>query len=239
VSFELPAGATLVSGDAALPLRTERAPDGTLRVLAGGDGADLTARLRGGRLGALLRLRDDTIPARLSELDAIASDLTTRVNALTSAARDLQGAAGGALFIPNPPASAGSAATIGVAPALLQDPTLLAVSASGAPGDGSVAAGIANVIGQPSAALGGKSPEAFLADARAALGHEIAGADTARFVARDLVDGLTVRRDSVSAVSLDEEAIELIRNQRAFEAAARFIQVLDEITQTAVGLAGR
>jgi flagellar hook-associated protein 1 FlgK len=51
-----------------------------------------------------------------------------------------------------------------------------------------------------------------------------------------VVNGLLTQRDSVSGVSLDEEALELIKNQRSFEAAAHFLSVLDEITATAVNL---
>ena len=45
------------------------------------------------------------------------------------------------------------------------------------------------------------------------------------------------QRDSISGVSLDEEAINLMQYQRAFEAAARFLKVADEMTQTILSLA--
>ena len=44
------------------------------------------------------------------------------------------------------------------------------------------------------------------------------------------------QRDSVSGVSLDEEAINLLQYQKAFEAAARFIKVADEMTQVIISL---
>ena len=47
----------------------------------------------------------------------------------------------------------------------------------------------------------------------------------------------TAQRDSVSGVSLDEEAINLLQYQKAFEAAAKFIKVADEMTQTILSLA--
>jgi len=39
-------------------------------------------------------------------------------------------------------------------------------------------------------------------------------------------------RDSISGVSLDEEAANLIRYQRSYEAAARMISVADQLLQT-------
>ena len=236
IRFELQNGTTLVSGDAALTLQTTRAADGTLRVLAGADGSDITDRMRGGRLGAHLKLRDEAITTQLSNLDALASDLTTRANALTASARDLNGNPGGPLFVPNPPGATGAAASIDVASALVQDPSKLAISLTGAAGDGSVASSIAGLKDTASSALGGKSPAAFLADGLAALGGQVAEADVANGVSKDMVNGLQARRDSVSGVSMDEEAVALIQNQKAFEAAARFLTVLQSITDTAINL---
>jgi flagellar hook-associated protein 1 FlgK len=43
-------------------------------------------------------------------------------------------------------------------------------------------------------------------------------------------------RDHVQGVSLDQEAVNLLQYQRSFEAAARLISVLDNLTQTAIGM---
>ena len=104
MSFSLPGGPTLVADTAAMPLGTSRAADGTLRILSGADGQDVTDRLRAGRLGGQLQVRDDEIVDRMADLDSFAADFATRANALTASAFDLQGAAGGALFVPDPPA---------------------------------------------------------------------------------------------------------------------------------------
>lgn len=57
-----------------------------------------------------------------------------------------------------------------------------------------------------------------------------------------LVSELDNKRQSVSGVSLDEEATDMIKYQHAFNAASRYITVVDEMLQTIVekmGLAGR
>jgi flagellar hook-associated protein 1 FlgK len=41
---------------------------------------------------------------------------------------------------------------------------------------------------------------------------------------------------AVSGVSIDEESTNLITYQRAFEAAARVISTVDELTQTVIGM---
>ena len=54
-----------------------------------------------------------------------------------------------------------------------------------------------------------------------------------------LVDHLTTRRESNSGVNLDEEAAQLIRFQRAYQAAARGITALDDLLMTVIDRMGR
>lgn len=49
------------------------------------------------------------------------------------------------------------------------------------------------------------------------------------------VEQLTSRRDQISSVSLDEEGVDMIRYQRAYQAAARIISVQDEMIASLLG----
>jgi flagellar hook-associated protein 1 FlgK len=49
-----------------------------------------------------------------------------------------------------------------------------------------------------------------------------------------LVDQLTTRKESTSGVSTDEEMVNLIQYQRAYEAAAKIISVYDEMLATII-----
>ncbi len=240
ISFSLPGGPTLVTGEdalsVALPLRVTHDANGMVRIASGGNGADVTDRIRSGRLGAMLQIRDEAIPARTADLDALAADIAARANALTAGATDLRGNAGGPLFVADPPSGTITAANIAVAQNILSDPSLLAVSATGAPGDGSVAQDIAALTKQASAALGGKTPSEFLSDGLSRLGTDIARADVSRSVSQDLVDSLKAKRDTVSGVSLDEEAVELLRSQQLYQAGAQFLQAVNSMTQIAIEL---
>ena len=61
-----------------------------------------------------------------------------------------------------------------------------------------------------------------------------AGSDVA---ARSIVaEGLEAQRQSVSGVNVDEEAINLLAFQRAFQASARFLTVVDELMGTLLGI---
>jgi flagellar hook-associated protein 1 FlgK len=63
--------------------------------------------------------------------------------------------------------------------------------------------------------------------------------------AKGLVDNQTVlvqllqrRRETVSGVSLDEEAVQVVRFQRAYEAAARLITANDEMLDKLINTTG-
>ncbi len=62
-----------------------------------------------------------------------------------------------------------------------------------------------------------------------------ASSDSLRFD-ENLLNELNNRREALSGVSLDEEAANLIKFQRSFEAGARMIKVTDELLQTILNL---
>ncbi len=235
LQFALPGGGTLVTSERARPVALTSAADGTAQISLGGN--DLTATLRSGRLGALLELRDESIPEQQTNLDNLARDLIRRANPAVLSGQDLQGNPGQALFQPTAVVAPGVAARIEVNPAILGDAATLAISSDGTPGNGDIAATLAGLqTGAGLSFIGGKTPEQFLADASADLGNRIGAADVATGISTGLLEGLAARREQVSGVSLDEEAVELIRFQRSYEAAARFIGVLNEITEVTVNL---
>ena len=47
---------------------------------------------------------------------------------------------------------------------------------------------------------------------------------------------LQTQKESISGVNLDEEAIELVKLERAFQGAARFISVVDDLLAELVSL---
>ena len=54
--------------------------------------------------------------------------------------------------------------------------------------------------------------------------------------AKSVSDTLDAQRQALSGVSLDEEAVNLMRQQRAFQAAAKLISIVDELTKTLLGM---
>jgi len=71
-----------------------------------------------------------------------------------------------------------------------------------------------------------------------AVAVKTAAARTAADSAAVVKENLDAQRSAVAGVSLDEEAINLINYQRQYQASARYISVVDELTQTLISLIG-
>jgi flagellar hook-associated protein 1 FlgK len=52
-----------------------------------------------------------------------------------------------------------------------------------------------------------------------------------------IVDSLESKRQSISGVSLDEEAADLARWQQSFDAAARYLQAVNRLTEISLSIA--
>ncbi|GAB4368053.1 MAG: flagellar hook-associated protein FlgK [Acidobacteriota bacterium] len=232
-------GDALVTATGARPLQLGIDGSGMHRVLArrASSGLDVTDLLRGqGELGGLIETRDVHVAAYRSELDRFASALIGEVNARHAAGFDLDGNAGLPLFEPDPP-GADAAGTISVNAAILADPRLVAAAgAAGAPGDNRAALALSELRGLDLAGLGGTSLTGFVSELIADVGRDVETASTERDASAAVVQSFEARRAEASGVSLDEEAAQLVLWQRSYEAAARFLQTVDEVTQVALQL---
>jgi flagellar hook-associated protein 1 len=125
---------------------------------------------------------------------------------------------------------------IAVSGALKSNPALIAAAKNGEKTDNQTARAIAALESQPLGGLGGFS----LKDAYQATVNGVAGAASAaetQVEAANVVrETLENQRESLSGVSLDEEAINLMRQQRAFQGAARLVSAVDELMQTVLNM---
>ena len=71
----------------------------------------------------------------------------------------------------------------------------------------------------------------------AETGEKVSSAHSDLQTQTSIISQLNTQREAVSGVSLDEEAINLMQYQKAYEAAARFIKVANEMTDTILSLA--
>ena len=130
--------------------------------------------------------------------------------------------------------------TLGVNAWVLNDPDLVAagqIDATGAHavGDNRNALALADLedapVGPDSLTLG-ETYERLVTS----LGLEAQEAGNQETFYQGLVEQLTQMRDAVSGVSLDEEMTNLVKFQRAYQAAARLVTVADELYQTLLSL---
>ena len=221
-------GAVLVSGGQSFALGTTQV-GGVTHIVAGGQ--DITTTTSGGDLGGALQARDQKLPGYQSSLDSLAYDIGTQVNQQNALGLDGNGNPGGALFN-LPPSSTGAAAQIQVA---TTNPA--AVAAAG-PGEGS--AGNSNALALANLATGaiagGQTASGFLASFLGQIGSDTAAATGDNTAQQATLTQLTTQRDSLSAVSLDEEASNLTQYQRAYQAAAQVFNIGNSIMASALNL---
>jgi flagellar hook-associated protein 1 FlgK len=194
----------------------------------------------GGEMGALGELAGPGLDDLRQRLDLIAIGLRDAVNTAHAAGKDLDGNAGAAFF------TATGAKDLAVSATLT--PRGVAASQSGAAADGNQALAIAGL--RSSAIMGTIDAPATLsltavgalADLTSALGIRAAGANRMLQTATSSVDAATALRDQLGGVSVDEEMTNMLRYQRAYEAAARVVTTMDEMLDLLVnrlGTAGR
>lgn len=95
---------------------------------------------------------------------------------------------------------------------------------------------IAGVQAEASGAFGGLSVDEFWAGTVSDLGVKAGTAKTNADATQIVRESLQGQRDATSGVSIDEESINLINYQRAYQGAARFISIVDELTNTLMSL---
>jgi len=230
-------GIDLVSGDRVRQLATAVNPAGNTNPVWSDGGA---VALGTARLGTLVSVRDGQLASYRTRLDTLASTIANAINAIHATGFDANGVAGGAFFTYT---AGNAAATLAVAAPLAADGRLLAAAgAAGQPGNGSIAGAIADLR---QARLFGAGTQTA-ADAYAGLVGQV-GSDTRQAIemARNqtlVTNHLRKRRESMSGVSLDEEAVDMIRFQHAYQAAARVMSVVDQMLDTLInrtGIVGR
>ena len=129
-----------------------------------------------------------------------------------------------------------NAANIDVVSAVRQDPRLIAASLTGQVHDGDNAGRLAGAGEASSALLNTLSLSDYHLASVGELATKAAGALTAYEAADAVYTSLHAQREAISGVSLDEEAINLAKYERAFQGATRFLSVLDELSYEVLAL---
>lgn len=218
-------GSVLVSGNHVSSLAVSGPSTGpgtgSVSVVFAASGTPVS--VEAGEVGGMLTTLGDTIPTVMNRIDAVAVAVVSTVNARQAAGYDATGAPGGAFF------SGTSASSLQLAGL-----TAAGVAASSAPppaADGSNADSMAAASELPS------GPDSLYRDLVVSVGVQVQGATRRSDVQSALAGQAESARLGVSSVSIDEEMVSLLGFQHAYEAAARFVSVVDETLDTLMGMA--
>ncbi|MCU0864378.1 MAG: flagellar hook-associated protein FlgK [Planctomycetes bacterium] len=129
-----------------------------------------------------------------------------------------------------------SASDIAINPDLIGNPDRLAAAVGSATGDAGNLARIIALRDRDVAALDQNTIEDFYADLVGDIGFETAAANGQLQAQSQLLSQLQADREAVSGVNIDEEMVDMLRYQQSYEAAARFLSVAQEMTDTLINI---
>lgn len=221
-------GHTLVEGGEARTLSAVENPTTNMfevHISQGTTTFDISSSVgTGGKLGAAIYTRDVTTQEMIDQLDALAFSVATEVNAVHQNGFGLDGTTG-ADFFAAPTVQAGAASTLVLDSGMVGNTDGIAASGSLAtiPGGNTNIAQLAALSGTLTMAGGTRTFSSFYGEFVSGLGSNAASAYGEEARAATQLSVSFDARDAVTAVSLEEEAIDLIRFQEAYQAAARVI----------------
>ncbi len=120
--------------------------------------------------------------------------------------------------------------------ALVSQVSTASEAAAGIPGDNSNAYNLYSV--QNEQVVAGRTPLGFYREIVAQVGVDSKASGSMFTFQNAVVEGLEQKMEEVSGVNLDEEAANLIRFQKSFEAAAKMISIADELLGALLNMIG-
>jgi flagellar hook-associated protein 1 FlgK len=191
------------------------------------DSADVL--VSSGELHGLIDVRDNKIPGLISRLNTLAGTMITQLNTLHAAGFGLDGTTGLNFF------TGTDAQTIDVNGLLVSNPEkIAAATVLGAAGNGANSLAIADLQHALTMVGNTQSFGQFYTNTVGMLGADISRAKGLAESGKLLLNHIDGQRQSVSGVNIDEEVNNLTQSQKAYQAAARVISVIDEMLDTLI-----
>jgi flagellar hook-associated protein 1 FlgK len=235
-----------ISTDLCVPADATNAQAPPQAQIVASDGTDITANVTNGQLGALVNLRNQVLPSYIGgsyqtgDLNTMAQQFADCVNQTLTSGNISDGPpaqAGAALFTYDTTNVANVAATLAV------DPTITAGQLPAiAPGPPEVGNGIPLALAQLSAPqsaadeINGASFSDFYGIMAARVGSALNDATAQQTVQQSSVAQAQNLRKQSSGVNLDDEAMVVVEFQRAYQANAQLVTVLDQLTDDIIGI---
>jgi flagellar hook-associated protein 1 FlgK len=121
-----------------------------------------------------------------------------------------------------------------LSPEVSGDPSKIAASRAAGGQDNGTAMQLGNLLFQPVFSSGAITDQ--YRNLVFNIGSDVSDSAVSLKQHEALAQQLDLRRQSVSGVSIDEETVQILQFQRAYQASARLIKTVDELTQTLLNL---
>ncbi len=190
-----------------------------------------TVALTGGSIMGTREVRDIAVQDLRDQIDALASQLVTSVNAAYNPTSST-----GDFFLASGTTASGMSLASGLSV------TTLKASDGGAAGDNTIAVAVASLASMKFSVSGGDDIDGTFSDffSRTVtdLGQKLSSTN-ARLADQLSVEAIVRgQRDAVSGVSMDEEMADMLKYQRAYQASSRVITVIDNLLDTLINRTG-
>ncbi|MFN3535349.1 MAG: flagellar hook-associated protein FlgK, partial [Desulfatiglandales bacterium] len=196
---------------------------------------DITDRLRGGKLGGWVVARDHYIEGYKEDLNTFVAALIEEVNTLHASGYGItvdpttgKPYTGIDFFLGSNPFD------IEVNPELKKDPFKIATAedVNGVPGDNRIALAISRLRYKTVLSNNNSTFDSFYQGLVSKVGSDVKQSQSFYEHQQDMLSYLSGFRESVSGVSIDEEMMNLLIQQRAYQASAKVISTVDELMDT-------
>ena len=186
-----------------------------------------------GKLAALLETVNTIIPGYKEKLNAIAAAIATEVNNQHQTGYDNYGQEGGDFFAPF--TAAMDMRNFQVSAAVSSDVNKIAASAT-VNGDGDNALALSAIGGKAVMNGGTTTIGSNYASQIGQIGRDVGAAKSNLDRQTSIMDQLSNRREATSGVSLDEEMMNLMKYQMAYNASGKLVNTANQMMDTLMGL---
>ncbi len=233
----------LVLGDQSFALSTNlSAAPGSQITSSGGGSAPLSFS---GALGGLLDTLNNTITpilggnSQTGSLNTLAKGFASTANSILTSAVTASGSAGVPIFTYDTANPADVASTLSIDPTVTASQLAVATTGASAEANGAANA-LAGLAASGNAAdqLNGLAAQDYFSSIAQSVGQQLSDATSQSTVDQTSLTSAQAHQTSIEGVSLDQEAINVTGDQRAWEAAAKLVSVIDNLTLNAVNLVG-
>jgi flagellar hook-associated protein 1 FlgK len=223
----------LVVGNQSFALSTATNSSTGFQDVVSAQGEDITSQISAGQLGGMIQARDVQVAGVLSSLNTLAGSLSSAINTVNENGYYFAGATGTkgtAMFSVTP----GNGAAASMSVALTSGSQIASSSSATASGDNSNLLAMIDVGTQP--LVNSQTPTQMLSGIVYQVGNDVSQAQSDSAAGSLMLTQLQDEQGAVEGVSTDEEASNLLTYQQSYQAAARVVTVVDDLTLVALNL---